>query len=212
MNSSPIIEARNIVKQFQKHLVLNDVSLAVPPGNVVGISGHNGSGKSIFLRILCGFLRPDQGQVKIRGQLVGQDIEFPHRTGILIDGPGFIGHLSGFRNLQLLAMIRSEIDDEQIRQIIRLVGLDPDNKLSVSKYSTGMSQRLGLAQALMEEPDLLILDEPTSGIDRAGRVEMQALIRRLADEGKTVLLTSHSTQEMEDICDHVYELENGKLL
>lgn len=206
-----IIDVEGITKKFQNEPVLKDVSLKVPSGQVVGISGHNGSGKSVLLRIICGFMRPDQGQVTIRQQVVGQQIEFPDRTGILIDGVGFINHLSGFCNLKLLAMIRNRISDEQIRDSMKIVGLDPDNKVSVAKYSTGMRQRLGLAQAIMEAPDLLILDEPTSNIDREGTTEIQALLRQLATTGNTILLTSHSAQELNDICHQVYELERGKL-
>ena len=206
-----VIEATKVSKRFKEQLILDGVSLKVPAGQIVGISGHNGSGKSIFLRILCGLLRPNQGQVTVWGQTIGQEIEFPSKTGIMIDGPGFINHLTGFRNLKLLAMIRDEIHDEQIRNTMKTVGLDPDNKLPVSKYSTGMRQRLGLAQALMEQPDLLILDEPTSGIDRVGTAEVQSLICRLATEGKTIVLTSHSAQELVDVCNQVYELEQGRL-
>jgi ABC-2 type transport system ATP-binding protein len=211
MNTS-VIEVTDVSKRFKEHLILDGVSLTVSTGQVIGISGHNGSGKSIFLRIVCGFLRPDRGQVTVWGQTVGREIEFPSKTGILIDGPGFVNHLSGFHNLKLLAMIRDEIDDEQIRHAMEVVGLNPDNALAVGKYSTGMQQRLGLAQALMERPNLLILDEPTRGVDRVGTAEVQSLIRRLADEGKTILLTSHSTQELNDVCHQVYELERGKLL
>ncbi len=206
-----VVEAIDISKRFKKQLVLDNVSLKVATGQIVGISGHNGSGKSIFLRILCGLLRPNHGQVTVWGQVIGQDIEFPNKTGIMIDGPGFIDQITGMRNLKLLAMIRNTIDEEQIRDTMRVVGLDPDNKLAVGKYSTGMRQRLGLAQALMEQPDLLILDEPTNGIDRKGTSEVQSLLRQLAAEGNTIILTSHSAQELTDVCDQVYELENGKL-
>lgn len=207
-----VIEAEGISKKFQNQSILDTVSLKVAPGQIVGISGHNGSGKSVLLRIICGFMRPDLGQVRVWNQVVGQEVEFPGRIGVLIDGPGFINHLSGFRNLKLLAMIQNKIDDEQIRNSMKTVGLDPSNKVSVGKYSTGMRQRLGLAQALMEEPKLLILDEPTSNIDRNGTAEIQAIIRQLAAAGNTILLTSHSAQELGDVCDQVYELEQGKLL
>lgn len=206
-----VIDANDLSKRFKENLILNNISLKVSSGQIVGISGSNGAGKSILLRILCGFLRADSGQVSVWGQKIGREIEFPNKTGILIDGPGFISHLSGFRNLKLLAMIRNEIDDDQVRQTMTLVGLDANNKTAVGKYSTGMRQRLGLAQALMERPNLLILDEPTSGIDRAGTAEIQSLIQQLASEGKTIVLTSHSAQELKDICDQVYELEQGEL-
>lgn len=206
-----VIEATNISKRFKEQVILEDVSLKVLSGQIIGISGHNGTGKSIFLRILCGFLRPDHGQITIWGRAIGQECEFPDQTGILIDKPGFVDHLTGFHNLKLLAMIRNIIQDGQIQHTMELVGLDPNNKLAVSKYSTGMRQRLGLAQALMEKPNLLILDEPTSGIDRSGTAEIHSLIRHLATEGKTVLLTSHSTQELTELCDQVYELDNGNL-
>lgn len=209
--NQPIISASHISKQFGQQSILEDVSLIVPKGKIIGISGHNGSGKSIFLRIVCGLLRADGGEVFVFGQKIGRDVEFPDRTGAIIDGPGFISHLTGKRNLKLLAMIQNKIDDKQIQNAMVSVGLEPDNKVAVSKYSTGMKQRLALAQAIMEKPELLILDEPTSGIDREGISEIHALLQQLQKDGCTILLTSHSTQELETICDEVYEMLHGRL-
>lgn len=157
-----IICARNVTKHFRQRRVLDGVDFMLPSGVIYGISGANGSGKSVFLRILCGLIHPSSGQVEVFGQKIGVEAEFPPSTGVLIDNPGFLQTESGLRNLELLARIQGKVGREKIIQTLSFVGLDPLDRRPVSAYSTGMRQRLGLAQAIMEDPELLILDEPTN--------------------------------------------------
>lgn len=205
------ITVSNVSKRFGDRLVLDGINLTVPACRIYGLRGHNGSGKSVLLRIICGLVVPTSGEVTIFGQRIGKDAEFPDNTGALIDQPGFLPHYSGLRNLQLLAMIRNVVTRKEIAETIRLVGLDPTDRRPVRTYSTGMRQRLGLAQALMESPRLLILDEPTNALDREGVKDVHRLVRELTSRGVTILLTSHSQEEIQDLCDAVFEIDRGHL-
>lgn len=209
---SPVIEVTDISKTIGAHRILDGLSLEVPSGAIYGISGHNGAGKSMLLRIVAGLVRHDQGSVRVFGETVGEEVEFPRDTGAIIDQPGFLPHYSGSKNLHLLAMIRNQITHDQIAETLQRVGLDPADSRPVRTYSTGMRQRLGLAQAIMEQPRLLLLDEPTSGIDRAGVAHVHDLLRTLRAQGVTILLTSHSQDEITLLCDRAYVLERGTLL
>lgn len=205
------IEARGISKRFRDRLVLDNVSLTVTEGQIHGLIGHNGSGKSVLLRVISGLVRPSTGEVTVFGQRIGRDLEFSPETGALIDTPGFLLHNSGFSNLQLLAMIRDRITKDDIAAAMRMVGLDARDRRPVRTYSTGMRQRLGLAQALMEQPRLLLLDEPTNGLDREGTRDVHRLLKDLRASGITILLASHLGDEVQDLCDAVYLMEEGRL-
>ncbi|MBI4760792.1 MAG: ABC transporter ATP-binding protein [Chloroflexota bacterium] len=206
-----IIEVEKVTKTIKGRLVLKDVSLQVPAGQIYGISGPNGSGKSMLLRVICGLVIPQSGRVEVFGYRIGTEKEFPPETGALIETPGFLPGYSGMDNLLFLAMIRNQITRDEIAEVIRLVGLDPDDPRPVRVYSTGMRQRLGLAQAIMEKPKLLILDEPTNGLDRQGVADIHALLMQLNQKGVTILLTSHSTEELQSLCGKTYWMENGIL-
>ncbi len=208
---SPAIALEDVVKHFGDQPVLNGVNLVVPQGVVYGISGHNGAGKSMLLRIISGLVRPTAGQVRVFGAAIGSDVEFPPMTGVMIDRPGFLPQYSGLRNLQLLAMIRNQISQGEIAAVMQRVGLDPTDRRPVRTYSMGMRQRLGLAQAIMECLRLLLLDEPTNAIDPDGRQSIYALLRELRAEGITILLTSHSAEELNALCDRVFVMRNGAL-
>lgn len=206
------IEVSNVSKQIGDRRILDRVSLQVQAGQICGISGHNGAGKSILFRIVAGLIRPSEGEVRVFNERIGEDAEFPRSTGAMIDGPGFLPHYSGFKNLQLLAMIRNQISANEITAAMQAVGLKPQDTKPVRTYSTGMRQRLGLAQAMMEKPTLLLLDEPTSAIDRDGRQRIHQLLRELNAQGTTIVLTSHSNEELSALCDTIFYMESGRLI
>lgn len=205
------IEVEGVSKQIGRRKVLDDVTFVVAPGERVGLVGPNGAGKSMLLRVICGLVRPSAGRVRVWGREIGRDVEFPPDTGALIETPGFLPQYSGFRNLWLLAMIRNAISPDEVRAAMQRVGLDPDDPRPVRAYSTGMRQRLGLAQAIMEKPRLLLLDEPTSNIDPEGMEEIHRLLLALNREGTTLVITSHRLAEVERLCERVYEMDRGRL-
>lgn len=207
------IEVKNVSKSFDHRTVLEDVSLSVDRGKVIGLVGANGSGKSVLFKILCGFEKPDTGSVFVRGEKLGEHgRDFPADMGVFINSPGFIGIYSGFQNLKFLADIRRKIGDKEIQEAMSKVGLDSDNKTKVDNYSLGMKQKLGLAQAIMEGQDILILDEPFNALDYRTYEDVKIIIRMLKAEGKTIFITSHRYKDIEQLCDQVYSLENCRLV
>ncbi|MCI8374634.1 MAG: ABC transporter ATP-binding protein [Lachnospiraceae bacterium] len=206
-----IAEIKNVSKRFGDETVVREVSLSLEPGRIYGIAGRNGSGKTVLFKMLIGFLKPTAGRIFVNGKEIGRDRDFAEDVGIIIETPGFLGGFSGYKNLEYLAGIKRRIGKEEIRRSMEKVGLDPDSRKKVKKYSLGMRQRLGIAQAIMEEPKLLILDEPMNGLDRQGAEEIRGLFLRLKGEGVTILLASHHKEDMELLCDKVYEMEDGYL-
>lgn len=206
-----MIRIENISKSFGREEVLKNVSATFADGQIHGIIGRNGSGKTVLMKCIAGLSNPDSGTIRVGKKVIGRDIETPPRLGAIIEVPGFLPNYSAFRNLKFLADIRDIIDDEDIREAIKRVGLDPRSRKHVSKYSLGMRQRLGIAQALMEKPKLLILDEPMNGLDNDGVRDMRALFRALRDEGKTLIIASHNPLDIEELCDHVYEMDGGRM-
>ncbi|MBR0132495.1 MAG: ATP-binding cassette domain-containing protein [Lachnospiraceae bacterium] len=204
-----IIKVKNLNLTIKKQKILENVSLSCEEGRIYGLVGRNGSGKTMLMKCICGFIRPDEGEIDVLGKRIGKDCDFAPDTGIIIETPGFIGHYSGFKNLKLLAAIKKKIDDDRIREIMEFVGLDPKVKKSVRKYSLGMRQRLGLAQAIMEDPKVLILDEPMNGLDKEGVEDMRKYLLKLREEGKTILIASHSSEDIAVLCDKTYEMEKG---
>jgi ABC-2 type transport system ATP-binding protein len=203
------ISVQSVSKEFNGETVLRDVSCDFEPGKIHGIVGNNGSGKTVLMKCICGFLIPDSGRVIIDGKHVGKDMDFPEDMGIIIETPGFLPHLTGSKNLEILASLNRRIGLFEIIDTIRRVGLDPAMKKPVGKYSLGMRQRLGIAQAIMENPKLLILDEPLNGLDKNGVMEMRSLIKGLKAEGKTILLASHNQVDIDELCDTVCEMDAG---
>lgn len=204
-----VIEVQNLSKSFGEEQVLKGVSRDFEIGKIHGIVGNNGSGKTVLMKCICGFLRPSGGRVLVNGKEVGRDMDFPDDLGIIIETPGFLPNLSGMKNLQILASLKKRASTDVIRDVIRKVGLDPDSRKPVGKYSLGMRQRLGLAQALMEDPSILILDEPLNGLDKHGVVQIRELIKSLRTEGKTILLASHNQMDIDELCDTVCEMDGG---
>ena len=208
---SEIITISQVSKRFSRRSVLSDVSLTVHQGETVGIVGSNGSGKSVLFNVLCGFLAPDSGTVSVRGKPLGKDRDFPENVGVLINSPGFIGLYSGLQNLRYLAAIRGAAGDAEIRSAMQKVGLDPEDRTKVEHYSLGMKQKLAIAQAIMEDQDILILDEPFNALDYKTYNDIKEIIRVLQAEGKTILMTSHNYEDLETLCSQIYVLDEGRL-
>ncbi len=204
-----IIEVNDVVKKFKDVTVLDHVSLKVEQGTICGLVGRNGSGKTVLMKVICGFILPDSGQVTVDGRQIGKDCDFPKDTGVIIENPGFSQYISGAKNLRNLASINKKITQEEIVKVMELVGLNAQDRKWVSKYSLGMRQRLGIAQAIMEGQSLLILDEPMNGLDQEGVEDMRKLFQNLREQGKTILLASHSREDIAMLCDEVYEMEHG---
>ncbi len=206
-----MIILENVSKTFHDKTVLQKTDLTVESRTITGFVGRNGSGKTVLLKLICGLMLPTTGTVTVDGVQVGRDRDFAPDAGVLIETPSFINYESGLRNLRALAAIRRKISVEQVKDAICLVGLDPEDKKRVGKYSLGMRQRLGIAQAIMEDPSLIILDEPMNGLDKEGVEEMRVLFSNLRGEGKTILLASHSAEDVDLLCDAVYELDKGRM-
>ena len=206
-----ILSAKNISKAFKGKQVLENLDFELEENQIVAICGTNGSGKSVFMRILAGLVVPDSGTVTVNCIQLGGKVEFPSSTGVHFDNSGLLLTETAKNNLLLLAMVSNTVSKERVEEVIRLVGLDPNDKRLVRTYSTGMRQRLGIAQALMEDPSLLMLDEPTTGLDFAGQDWFHELIWQLQKEGKTILITSHSKEEIASFCDKAYEMAGGQL-
>lgn len=203
------IQVKNLSKDFGQDRVLKCVNRDFESGKIHGIVGNNGSGKTVLMKCICGFLLPTEGTVIVSGRRVGKDVDFPPDLGVIIETPGFLPGVTGVKNLEILASLNKKIGLSEIADAIRRVGLDPHMKKPVGKYSLGMRQRLGIAQAIMEDPSLLILDEPLNGLDKHGVAEMRKLIKGLKDEGKTILLASHNQGDIDELCDTVCEMDAG---
>ena len=207
-----VAELSHVWKSFGKEDVLKDVSLMLYEGTITGIVGRNGSGKTVLMKCLLGFLTPEKGEVTVFGKKIGKDMDFAENTGMIIETPGFMETESGIKNLKYLTQIKkgspASLTSEEA---MRLVGLDPVNKKAVSKYSLGMRQRLGIAQAIMDDPALLVLDEPLNGLDNKGASEIRELLRSFRGQGKTILLASHNPIDISELCDVVYEMNVGVL-
>lgn len=206
-----MIDIREVTKVYGKHTVLSNVSAQMEPGKTYGLVGVNGSGKTTLMRCICGLTRPTKGAIFVNGDEIGRDVDFPRKTGMIIETPGFLPHYSGLRNLLLLAGISHGADKARAQQVMRLLRLDPDDRKPVGQYSLGMRQRLGIAQAIMEDPDILILDEPFNGMDQEGMEEIHSLLNALKAKGKTILLASHSAADISRACDVVFEIKDGAL-
>ena len=203
------IRVEGVYKRFGTDTVLKDVSRSFERGRIHGIVGNNGSGKTVLMKCICGFLIPDSGSITVNGERVGVDVDFPRDMGLIIETPGFLPNVTGLKNLEILASLNKKIGLREIAASMRAVSLDPSMKKPAGKYSLGMRQRLGIAQAIMEDPALLILDEPLNGLDKHGVREMRQLIKGLKEQGKTILLASHNQGDIDELCDTVCEMDAG---
>lgn len=206
-----IVNVENVTKEYRENTVLKDVSLKIEKGTVAGLVGRNGSGKTMLMKCICGLVSPTSGRITVRDKRVGEDCDIPENIGIIIETPGFLPNFSAYNNLMQLAKINRKIGKEEVRAAIRRVGLNPDDRKHVGKFSLGMRQRLGLAQAIMEDPDILVLDEPLNGLDKEGAADMRKFLLGLKAQGKTLLVASHSANDIEMLCDRVYEMDKGVL-
>lgn len=206
------IKVENITKKFGETTVLDGISLTFDKNKIHGLIGRNGSGKTMLLKCICGFVIPTTGTIYVNGMQIGKDLDVPESVGIIIEAPSFLPNYDGYTNLKFLAAINNIISKEQIYAVIEKVGLDPKSKRPVGKYSLGMRQRLGIAQALMEDPDILILDEPMNGLDNQGVADIRKLLLELRNQGKTIILASHGKEDIEILCDTVHELDRGKVI
>ena len=200
-----------VSKSFKKEKVLKSITHTFERGKIHGIMGFNGSGKTVMFKCICGFLKPDEGAIWVQGKQIGKDIDFPQSVGMIIENPGFLPHLSGYANLKRLADIQKKIGPEEIKEAMAKTGLDPFSKKKAGQYSLGMRERLGIAQAIMEDPDLLILDEPFNGLDKRGANEVCGLLDELRARGKTILIAAHNMPEIEYLCDTISEMDAGRL-
>ncbi|MDO4165981.1 MAG: ABC transporter ATP-binding protein [Eubacteriales bacterium] len=206
-----MIEVQNVSLIIKNKKILSDINLSLQEGMIYGLVGKNGSGKTMLMRCICGFTRVTDGQILYRNKRIGKDIDYPEDAGIIIESPGFIGCYTGYRNLKLLASIRSKANRETIKNTMQKCGLDPRLKTPVGKYSMGMRQRLGLAQAIMEDQKVLILDEPMNGLDENGVKDIRELLLEQKKRGKVILISSHSKEDIEYLCDEVYKMNGGVL-
>ena len=207
-----MIEITSLNLTLTKTEILKNINLTFEKGKIHGLIGRNGSGKTMLMKCICGFVKPTSGEIKVNGEVVGKDCDFPKNMGIIIETPGFIPYYSGYKNLKLLADLNKKADKEKIKETMKKVGLDPDLKRHVRKYSLGMRQRLGLAQAIMEDPEILILDEPFNGLDKDGVKDMRTYLLDLKTQGKTILIASHNSEDISVLCDTVQEMDKGEIL
>lgn len=207
-----MIDVKNVNVTIGKNRILQDISVHFEKGKIHGLIGRNGSGKTVLMKCICGFMKPTSGAVFVEGKQIGKDVDFVPNAGVIIETPGFVPFYSGYKNLHILAELNHRIGREEIEEAMRTVGLDPGLKRHVKKYSLGMRQRLGIAQAIMEKPQLLILDEPFNGLDKEGVEQMRTYFLKLKEEGATILLTSHTSEDIKLLCDTVTEMEKGRKL
>lgn len=206
-----MIQVLNLTKYYGKRCVLNNITIDFASGHIYGLVGPNGCGKTTLMRCICGFTHSSSGSVRIDGKIIGTDCDFAPNTGIIIESPGFLPQHSARQNLRVMAGISGIVRTCDIDSLIRRVGLDPEDKRPVQKYSLGMRQRLGIAQALMENPTNLILDEPFNGLDKQAQNDMHVLLQEQKNRGVTVILASHSLADISRACDVVYELQAGRV-
>lgn len=210
--SQVTIKVDNAVKKFDKYTVLDHVNITCNKGEICGIVGRNGSGKTVLFKSICGFVKLNEGTITVNGKVMGKDLRVLKKAGIIIEEPGFLRNKSGMKNLEYLYMINNKRDKKYLRSVMKNVGLDPYSRKKVGKYSLGMRQRLAIAQATMEDQDIIILDEPMNGLDNHGVQEVREYLLQLKKQGKTILIASHNREDIDVLCDKVYEMDNGRVI
>lgn len=206
------LEVINATKIIDKKIILDNINLKLKSGRIYGLRGKNGAGKTMLFRLISGLIFPTEGRVVIDGEELGKEISFPRSIGILIENPGYIPNFSGFKNLRMIANIKGIIGDEQIRETMTLLGLDPDSRKKVRKYSLGMKQKLGVSMAVMEEPDIIILDEPVNALDEASVRIVHDLLQQHKERGALIIVASHDREELDILADEIFIMENGRIV
>ncbi len=209
--SEVIIKVEHLSKSFKEQEILQDINVEFEKGKIYGIIGRNGSGKSMLFKCLCGFIHSSQGKIFIKDKEIGKDVDMACEIGMLIEGTGFLANYDAYHNLDFLVRIKNKVDKTKILDTLKIVGLGEAGKKKVGKFSMGMKQRLGIAQAIVEDQEILILDEPMNGLDNQGVKEMRELFLLMKERGCTILLASHNKEDIEVLCDKVFEMESGKL-
>ena len=206
------IKITDVNKTIKKAPILRDINLEFTGGKVYGLRGKNGSGKTMLMRAICGLITPDSGIIDINGKILGKDISFPESIGVLIENPAFIGNYTGFKNLKVLASIQNRIGDEQIRKALEDIGLDPDDKRTYRKYSLGMKQKLGIAAAVMENPDIIILDEPINALDDVSVEKVHDILEEQKKRGAVIIIACHDKEELDQLSDGIIEISDGRII
>lgn len=206
------IQLKNVTKKLSGVSVLDDITYEFKGNKIYGLRGKNGCGKTMLMRAISGLMQPTDGEIIINGKVLYKDITIPESIGVLIENPSFLKEYTGFRNLKLLAEIKKCIDDEQIRECLTEVGLDAYDKRTVKKYSLGMRQRLGIAAAIMEKPEIILLDEPINAIDEAGVENIRKLLVSLKDEERIIIVACHDRDELDFLADEIVCLEAGRIV
>ena len=206
-----MVELRHVNKSFKDELILKDVNLDLYNNHIYGFIGKNGSGKSVLFKLISGYVYPDSGEIIVNGEKIGVTSDFPENLGALIESPGFLWYDTGYQNLAYLAAINKRITKQEVRHAMEEVGLNPDSKKRVGKYSFGMKQRLGIAQAIMEHPNILILDEPMNGLDEQGVEHIRNLILNMRNEKRVILISSHNKEDIQILCDKVFAVQRGQV-
>ena len=207
-----MIYVNNVSLKIQKDVILSDIDLHVEKGKITGLVGRNGCGKTMLMKCITGFVKPTQGEVIFDGKRIGEEIDFPKDTGIIIETPAFVPYYSGYKNLMELASLQKKIGKAEVEEVLKKVGLYEARHKLVRKYSLGMRQRLGIAQALMENPKTLILDEPMNGLDNECVALVRSILMELKEQGKTILLVSHNAEDIRVLCDVIYEMDKGRMI
>ncbi len=203
------LQIKNYTKKIGKSTVLSDINIELESGKIYGLKGKNGSGKTMLMRAICGLIYATAGEIVIDNKVLGKDMSFPDSIGILIENPAFLNDYSGFDNLKMLASIKGLITDDEINDVILKVGLDPDDKKKYKKYSLGMKQKLGIAAAIMEKPDIIILDEPINAIDEEGVSNIRDILNELKEEDRIIIIACHDKEELFYLSDEIIEIESG---
>ena len=206
------IKIENASKKIKDTVIYENIDMVCESGSIVGLIGKNGAGKTMLLKSICGLTNYTGGEITVLGKKIGKDVEIPDSIGVIIEVPGFLPNLSGYKNLKYLADIKGKIGKDRIFEVIRQVGLDPESKMHVGKYSLGMKQRLGIAQALMEDPEILLLDEPMNGLDNKGVADVKEILKDLRKKNKTIILASHHMEDIDELCDKVVVMDSGKII